>query len=283
MKFTKMHGNGNDFIVINCFEEEIDFEPGRLAELCCNRNFGIGADGLLLISPSDVADFKMSVYNPDGSKAEMCANALRCLAKLVYDHHQTNMTAISVETLDGIKTLIMSVKDERMKTASVDIGVPILRSNGTEVPLNGKVNFNREDIVETLAIGEQSLRIVFMNIGEPQVIAFANDLSNVPFEKICPLIETHIRFPERTNVSFIENVSENEIKMRTHKRGTGEVLSCGNAAAAAVAASYALGRSGKEATVSFPGGSIMVNISDEGRMIVTGTATEVFSGEMRFI
>lgn len=283
MKFVKMHASGNDFVVINTFEEQSNFEPNRLAELICDRHFGIGADGLLFVEPSEVADFKMSLYNSDGSKGETCANAIRCLAKYVYDTHMTNMTVLTVETAVGIREVVLTVKDEKVKLASVNFGIPILRSHGAEMPLIPKEGgYAKEVITEMLAIGSDNVRIAAVELGVPQAVVFVKDIDEFPYKRLGPAIESHNRFPEKTNVAFAQRVDDGHLKVRVWERGNGETMSCGTGAAAAVIAASALGFVGNEADVRLPGGSLQISIAEDGQVTITGQAMQTFEGEIDF-
>lgn len=281
MKFTKMHCIGNDYIVVNCFEEKPDFDESRLAELLCDRHFGIGADGLLFIQPSEIADYKMSMFNADGTRTEMSGNGIICLSKYVYDNRMTNMTSVTIETLDGVKRSDLTVKDEKMRIATFAAGTPVLRSNGIELPIDSGIkNYDRDLIVEVLTVGKQEVRIVFLNVGVPHTVIFANDLQNVPFGTLGPAIENHPRFPEKTNVNFVQVADRTHLRVRSWSRGVGDTMANGTGAAAAAVASWLLGFADREVDVKLPGGTVRAEIAEDGRTFVSGPATEVFRGEI---
>ncbi len=282
MKFTKMHSIGNDFIVINCFDENPDFDPGRLAELLCDRHFGIGADGIVFISPSEIADFKMSVRNADGSETPMSGGGIFAGAKYFYDSGMTNMNSLTVETLDGVKKVDMSVKDEKVKAASFSPGPAFLRSNGAEISIDANVkNYERDLLIELLTVGSQQVRIVFLNVGVPHAVIFANDIDNVPFASLSPAIESHQRFPERTNVDYVQVIDREHIRLKAWSRGVGESMSVGTGAVAAALASWLLGFVDGDVDVKLTGGRLRVEISEDGKTTLSGPATEVFRGEIK--
>ena len=281
MRFTKMHGLGNDFVCVNCFEEEITLDPGRIAELVCHRHFGIGADGLLLIRGSDVADFRMDLYNADGSRAEMCGNGIRCLAKYVYDHGLTNMQSITVETLAGIKNLNLSVKDDKCRLVSVDLGKAVLNRNGVTRPLNGEDydSLAVSEVLETVNISGKDVRFVVLDNGVPHAVLFVAKADEAPVLTSGPVIECHSRFLSRTNVDFAEVADRTHIRLRVWERGCGETMACGTGAAAAVTAAVLLGLCDRSVDVRLPGGTLNITVEENGSITVCGPATEVYSGE----
>jgi len=276
MEFTKMHGIGNDFVVVNCMTEKIDFDLSKLAELVCNRRFGIGADGLMLVLPSAVADFKMNLYNSDGSFAEMCGNGIRCFSKYVYDKGLTNMPNISVETPAGIKNINLTIKDGKVSFATVDMGIAKLLSGGANIELTGG-GYSRSELTEILEIDGHELSILFLDTGVPHTVIFT-EIANVPFYKLGPIIESHPRFPAKTNVDFTEVVDESHVVVRVWERGAGETMACGTGACAAAISSYLMGFTGSHVDVKLPGGSLMIDIAEDGHILMCGPATEVYTG-----
>ncbi|MCC2232491.1 diaminopimelate epimerase [Hominifimenecus microfluidus] len=282
MKFTKMHGIGNDYVYVNCFEEELAMDPGRLAELVSDRHCGIGSDGLILIKPSAVADFCMDMYNSDGSRGAMCGNGIRCVAKYVYDHGMTNMTTIRIETLSGIKTIDLTVKDGKVRLANVDMGMPVLLSQGVNRELTPEVRKEIADseIWEVLDVQDKEMSMIHISMGNPHAVFFVDDVDNIEIEKIGPAIETHPRFPDRTNVEFVQIVDESHVKMRVWERGAGETMACGTGACAVAVACRLAGYSQDKVDVRLLGGTLTIFWNpDNGHVEMCGPATEVFTGE----
>ena len=283
MKFTKMHGIGNDYVYVNCFEEELAMDPGRLAELVSDRHCGIGSDGLILIKPSAVADFCMDMYNSDGSRGAMCGNGIRCVAKYVYDHGMTNMTTIRIETLSGIKTIDLTVKDGKVRLANVDMGMPVLLSQGVNRELTPEVRKEIADseIWEVLDVQDKEMSMIHISMGNPHAVFFVDDVDNIEIEKIGPAIETHPRFPDRTNVEFVQIVDESHVKMRVWERGAGETMACGTGACAVAVACRLAGYSQDKVDVRLLGGTLTIFWNpDNGHVEMCGPATEVFTGEL---
>ncbi len=282
MKFTKMHGIGNDYVYVNCFEEELAMDPGRLAELVSDRHCGIGSDGLILIKPSAVADFCMDMYNSDGSRGAMCGNGIRCVAKYVYDHGMTNMTTIRIETLSGIKTIDLTVKDGKVRLTNVDMGMPVLLSQGVNRELTPEVRKEIADseIWEVLDVQDKEMSMIHISMGNPHAVFFVDDVDNIEIEKIGPAIETHPRFPDRTNVEFVQIVDESHVKMRVWERGAGETMACGTGACAVAVACRLAGYSQDKVDVRLLGGTLTIFWNpDNGHVEMCGPATEVFTGE----
>ena len=282
MKFTKMHGIGNDYVYVNCFEEELAMDPGRLAELVSDRHCGIGSDGLILIKPSAVADFCMDMYNSDGSRGAMCGNGIRCVAKYVYDHGMTNMTTIRIETLSGIKTIDLTVKDGKVRLANVDMGMPVLLSQGVNRELTPEVRKEIADseIWEVLDVQDKEMSMIHISMGNPHAVFFVDNVDNIEIEKIGPAIETHPRFPDRTNVEFVQIVDESHVKMRVWERGAGETMACGTGACAVAVACRLAGYSQDKVDVRLLGGTLTIFWNpDNGHVEMCGPATEVFTGE----
>ena len=275
MKFTKMHGCGNDYVYVNCFEEKIE-NPSETARLVSDRHFGIGSDGLILICPSDKADFRMAMYNLDGSEGKMCGNGVRCIAKYVYDHHLTDKTQISLETLGGIKYLDLNIKDGKVETVTVDMGAPILTPS--EIP----VNIPKEQAVdEPVEIDEKEWRITCVSMGNPHAVVFVDDTASLKLEQIGPLFEKHPLFPEQVNTEFVHVIDRHTVDMRVWERGSGETLACGTGACATAMACILTGQTDNEVLVHLVGGDLLIQYdAEKNTVFMTGPATEVFSGEI---
>ena len=230
IKFTKMHGLGNDYVYIDAIHQKIENESS-LAQFVSNRHFGVGSDGLILICKSDVADFKMRMFNSDGSEAEMCGNGIRCVGKFVYDKGLTTKTKVNIETLAGIKTLILNIKDKKVETVRVDMGEPILKPE--KIPVRAI-----EEPVQNLKITAQDKEFTFacVSMGNPHAITLVKDVKNFEVEKYGSIIEKASVFPKKTNVEFIEIIDKEHIKMRVWERGAGETLACGTGACATAVA-----------------------------------------------
>ncbi len=281
MKFTKMHGIGNDYVYVNCFEETVE-EPARMAQLISDRHFAVGSDGMILIKPSDVADFKMEMYNADGSLGAMCGNGIRCVGKYVYDHGLTNMTTITVETGAGIKTLDLNVVNGRVSTATVDMGAPVLTSNHLDLELGADAYgiLTHSQIWEDITVDGKTYKMISVSMGNPHAIIFVEDTETIDIEKIGPKFENHERFPDRTNTEFIQVISDTNLKMRVWERGSGETMACGTGACACLVAASLAGFVNQSADVRLLGGTLQISINKEtGHVIMTGPATEVFEGD----
>lgn len=277
MRFTKMHGIGNDFIMVNALQTPLDEE--RLSEISHrlnDRKFGIGGDGLILVLPSKVADFKMRMLNPDGSESEMCGNGIRCFAKYVYDRKLINDTQVKVETLAGVKTLKLLLQGGKVNAVRVDMGVPhLLRS---EIPMKG--DDNGQVIREPLKVEGQKFEITAVSMGNPHVIIFEDSVENFPVAKWGPLIENHKSFPQRTNVHFVKICGPGEVIVRTWERGAGETLACGTGACATVVACVLNNRTNRSVDVHLPGGDLRIEWMGDSRVLMTGPAEEVFEGDI---
>ena len=275
MKFTKMHGCGNDYVYVNCFEEKIE-NPSETARLVSDRHFGIGSDGLILICPSDKADFRMAMYNLDGSEGKMCGNGVRCIAKYVYDHHLTDKTQISLETLGGLKYLDLNIKDGKVETVTVDMGAPILTPS--EIP----VNIPKEQAVdEPVEIDGKEWRITCVSMGNPHAVVFVDDTASLKLEQIGPLFEKHPLFPEQVNTEFVHVIDRHTVDMRVWERGSGETLACGTGSCATAMACILTGQTDNEVLVHLVGGDLLIQYdAEKNTVFMTGPATEVFSGEI---
>lgn len=275
MKFTKMQGCGNDYVYVNCLEEELDQIP-ELARRLSDRHFGIGSDGLILIKPSGKADFTMEMYNSDGSRSQMCGNGIRCVAKYVYDKALTDKKKISVETGAGIKYLDLKVKEGWVTEVTVDMGKPI-----TQAELIPVVSEEKEVIAKSVTVGGISYEMTCVSMGNPHAVVFVEDTKQVDIEKIGPLFEHHEMFPERTNTEFIHVISRELIDMRVWERGAGETLACGTGACASVYACILNGYTDDRVTVQLLGGNLTVFYDrDKETIFMTGPAVTVFDGEI---
>ena len=273
MKFTKMHGIGNDYVYVNCFKEKID-NPPELAKFVSDRHFGIGSDGLIMINPSKVADFEMEMYNADGSRGEMCGNGIRCVAKYVYDYGLTDKTSISVETLAGIKYLDLTVEDGKVVLVKVDMGKPMLRPE--EVPV---VSEKEEVIDEPITVDGQEYRMTCVSMGNPHAVIFMDDIEHLEIEKIGPKFENHERFPKRINTEFVHCIDRNTVEMRVWERGSGETLACGTGACAVAVASILNNLTDTRVTVKLLGGDLQIEWDQKkNHVFMTGPAKVVFDG-----
>lgn len=277
MRFVKMHGAGNDFVVIDGAKEIIAEEHlSALASHSCNRNLGIGGDGIILVLPSRVANFRMRMFNPDGSEAEMCGNGIRCFAKYVFDRKMHTDVVMTVETLGGIKTLKLNAAGGKVQTVRVDMGEPrLLRS---EIPMKGSAN--TKVIAEPLKVAGKKFEITCVSMGNPHCVTFVDNVDNYPVEKIGREFENHPNFPQRTNVEFVEVVNRQEIKMRVWERGAGETLACGTGACASAVASMLNDKTNRKVTVHLRGGDLLIEWMGDKKVYMTGPAEEVFEGKV---
>lgn len=275
MKFTKMQGLGNDYVYVNCFREKIA-DPSRLAVKISDRHFGVGSDGLILINPSDKADFEMEMYNADGSRGEMCGNGIRCVAKYVYDYGLTDQTSISVETLGGIKYLDLTVKDGKAVLVKVDMGKPELSPE--KIPV---VSAGEEVVDEPIDVDGQNYRMTCVSMGNPHAVVYVDcDVRNLPLEEIGPKFENHERFPNRVNTEFVRVLDRRTVEMRVWERGSGETLACGTGACAVAVSCVLNGLTEDEVTVKLLGGDLQIKWDREkDTVFMTGPAEVVFDGE----
>ncbi|MGB9814189.1 MAG: diaminopimelate epimerase [Thermovenabulum sp.] len=275
MKFTKMHGLGNDFIVVDGFKEDITPVVEK-AKLICDRHFGIGADGILLLLPSESADVKMRIINSDGSEATMCGNGIRCFAMYVYTRNIVQKRKMEIETLAGIIKPEIIVKHDKIEAVKVDMGFySLLRE---DIPMLG--NPKEEALDFDLTVDGKAFKATAVSMGNPHCVIFTEDVDNVNLENLGPKIEHHPLFPKRTNVEFVEVVSQNQLKMRVWERGAGITMACGTGACASAVAAYKKGFVKDEVTVNLPGGDLFIQIEENKRVYMTGPAKEVFSGEL---
>jgi diaminopimelate epimerase len=275
LKFTKMHGIGNDYVYVNTFEEEWPTDPSKLAIVVSDRHFGIGSDGLILIGPSEVADARMRMFNADGSESEMCGNGVRCVAKYIHDHGIARKGRVTVETGRGILTLDLEVENDLVHRVRVDMGAPILEADKIPTTLAGN-----PPIDVPLTIDGLDLKITAVSMGNPHAVAFVDDVAAFPVERIGPILERHPAFPRRVNAHFVEVISPNEVKMRTWERGSGITLACGTGACAVAVAGVLTGKTRERVLAHLPGGDLSLDWDGPGAPIfMTGPATEVYSGD----
>ena len=273
MKFTKMHGLGNDYVYVNCFEEKID-NPPAVARFVSDRHFGIGSDGLIMINPSKAADFEMEMYNADGSRGEMCGNGIRCVAKYVYDYGLTDKTQISVETLGGIKYLDLTVEDGKVSLVKVDMGKPELEAD--RIPIISE----REQVIdEPIEVDGKEYHMTGVSMGNPHAVIYVDDVKGLDLEKIGPKFENHERFPKRINTEFVHCIDRQTVEMRVWERGSGETLACGTGACAVAVSSILNNLTDTQVTVKLLGGDLQIEWDREkDRVFMTGPATVVFDG-----
>ena len=277
MKFTKMHGIGNDYVYVNCFKEVVK-DPAAVARFVSDRHFGIGADGLILIKPSDIADCEMDMYNLDGSQGAMCGNGIRCVAKYVFDYGIVNKTSISIATRSGIKYLDLSVKDGRVSMVKVNMGSPILTAS--QIPV---VSSKEEVIDEPLEVEGTTYRITAVSMGNPHAIVYMDDVESLEIDKIGPAFENHIAFPDRVNTEFVKVIDSHTVQMRVWERGSGETLACGTGACAVAVASILNGLTDgtQPVTVKLLGGNLQIFWDRQENLVyMTGPASTVFDGEI---
>ena len=273
MEFTKMQGLGNDYVYVNCFKEKVE-NPSEMAVKVSDRHFGIGSDGLILIKPSDVADFEMEMYNADGSRGEMCGNGIRCVAKYVYDYGLTDKTSISVETLGGIKYLDLTVEHGKVTLVKVDMGTPILKSELIPIVAKGETVID-----EPIMVGGKEYHMTGVSMGNPHDVVFMDDIKNLEIEKIGPLFENHERFPNRINTEFVNVIDRHTAQMRVWERGSGETLACGTGACAVAVACILNGLTENTVTVKLLGGDLQIEWDREKNTVyMTGPAEVSFDG-----
>lgn len=278
MKFTKMHGCGNDYIYVNGMEEKID--PDKKPELVrrmSDRHFGVGGDGVIFINPSDAADFEMEMWNADGTRGEMCGNGIRCVAKYVYDKGLTDQTEISIVSGGQIKYLKLQTEGGKMLTARVNMGSPVFTP--AEIPV--VMPENAENAIDTeIEVDGRTYHMTCVSMGNPHTVIFVEDVSGLDLEKMGPLFENHERFPRRVNTEFVKVLDRNHVEMRVWERGSGETLACGTGSCATVAACVLNGLTDNRVTVKLLGGELLIEWDREANVIyMTGPASTVFEGE----
>ena len=275
MKFTKMHGIGNDYVYVNCFTEKVE-NPSEVSKIISDRHFGIGSDGLILIKPCDTADFEMEMYNADGSLGAMCGNGIRCVAKYVYDRDLTDKTRISVLTGSGIKYLDLTVEDGKVTMVKVDMGAPILEAERIPVAAD-----NSPVVDEPIEVGGQEYRMTCVSMGNPHCVVRVDDVDGLELDKIGPRFEHHPRFPQRVNTEFVRIVDRQTVQMRVWERGSGETWACGTGACAVAVACILNGWTEDEVLVRLRGGDLRIRWDrQKNTVFMTGPATTVFDGEI---
>lgn len=292
MRFTKMHGAGNDYVYVDCTKTSIE-NAGAVAKFVSDRHFGIGSDGLILIKPSDKADFFMEMYNSDGSRAQMCGNGIRCVAKYVYDYRLTDKKELAIDTLAGIKYIQLNVDPatDRVVSVRVNMGSPILKASDIPVNISGKdiegitKDTIRDAVVsETLTVAGRDYQVTCVSMGNPHCVVFMDDdfdMDNFRIEEIGPLFENHEVFPERTNTEFVKVIDKNNLQMRVWERGAGETLACGTGCCASLVAAVLNGFTEDEAVLHLLGGKIGISWDrSEDAVYMEGPAVTVFEGDI---
>jgi diaminopimelate epimerase len=270
--FWKMHGLGNDYVVIDNMDGKLDGQDlGRLAARICRRRFSVGADGLLLLCSSSVADVRMRIFNADGSEAEMCGNGIRCLAKFCFERGVAEKRELTVETLAGVKRVWLDVEDGTVGSVTVDMGSPVFERK--RIPMSGEGKCMDEE----LTVGEERFRVTCLSVGNPHCVIFVEDVEAFPVGKVGPAVEVHPVFPNRTNVEFVQVIGDDELKIRVWERGVGETLACGTGACAAVVAANVLGKAKSPCTVHLPGGDLEISYEND-RILMSGPAEKAFEG-----
>ena len=279
MKFTKMHGIGNDYVYVNGFEERVA-DKSAAATKVSDRHFGIGSDGLIGIAPSEVADCRMIMFNADGSEGEMCGNGIRCVAKYVYDHGIAVKESLTVETKSGVKRLELTVEGGKVASVKVNMGKVVLKPSQIPVAADGE-----QFVARKLTVAGKEYEVTCVSVGNPHCVVFMEGIDELELEKIGPLFEHHELFPERINTEFVEVIDSHTIRMRVWERGSGETISCGTGTCAATVASVLNGHCprGEEIEVRIRGGVLYDTYRESGVVLMRGPATEVFPGEMYFM
>ena len=274
MKFTKMHGIGNDYVYMDCTKERLE-NPGEIARLVSDRHKGIGSDGLILIQSSDEADFEMAMYNADGSYGKMCGNGIRCVAKYVYDNGLTDKTEISVISGGAVKYLKLTVENGKVKKVRVNMGEPILKPS--EIPVVGDGD---KLVAVPIVVDNQVYEMTCVSMGNPHAVVFLDDVENLKIEEIGPRFEQHERFPDRVNTEFVERIDRKNLKMRVWERGSGETMACGTGACATAVAAILNGYAERDVTVHLLGGDLEIRWDETDNCVyMTGPASTVFTGE----
>lgn len=278
LRFTKMHGLGNDYVYIDGHDQDVaGFDLGRLSALVSDRHFGVGSDGLILILPSETADFRMRIFNPDQSESNMCGNGIRAMAKYIYEHGLSEETELEIETLAGIIRPSLTVEDGTVTSVTVDMGEPRLARR--EIPMTGQPA-DEPVIDEELVVAGEALRITAVSMGNPHCVILVPDVEKAPVEELGPTIEHHPAFPDRTNVEFIEVVDREHVRMRVWERGAGETMACGTGASATCVACALNDRTDRHIDVELLGGTLEIEWREDNHVFMTGPATEVFQGEL---
>ncbi|MHC4661062.1 MAG: diaminopimelate epimerase [Planctomycetota bacterium] len=273
MKFTKMHGCGNDYVLLENMNNGIE-KPAQLAKAMCARRFGIGADGLLLVSPSEKAHFRMRMFNPDGSEAEMCGNGIRCFAKYVYEHGHTKETDLAVETGNGVLDLKLRVEGGKVSVVTVMMGEPILERK--KIPVAGE---GAKMIDEPIEVAGTTFNVTAVSMGNPHAIVFLDSLANFNIETFGPFFEEHGMFPKKINTSFVEVKSRGEVRVRTWERGAGLTMACGTGCSAVCVAGALLEKTDRKVHMIVDGGELDLEWRKDNKVYMTGPAVEVYSGD----
>ncbi len=275
MRFTKMHGAGNDYVFVDCFRNAMPHDPAGLSRAISDRHFGVGSDGLILICPSTQADARMRMFNADGSEAEMCGNGIRCVAKFLYDHGLVRKPSLTVETGRGVLTLDLEIEAGCVHQVRVDMGKPILEASRIPTTLPGE-----PPLEAPLRVAEQTLRVTCISLGNPHCVIFVDTLSDDLVLGLGPKIEQHPTFPRRTNVEFVRVNGPEEVTVRVWERGSGETLACGTGASAVAVAGVLTGHTQRRLIAHLLGGDLRLHWSEtDDHVYMTGPAVEVFSGE----
>lgn len=275
MKFTKMHGIGNDYVYVNCFQEKVD-NPSEVAKFVSDRHFGVGSDGLILIKPSQIADCEMDMYNLDGSQGAMCGNGIRCVAKYVYDYSIVPKTTLRIATKSGIKELNLTVENGKVSLVRVNMGSPILEAS--KIPV---VSDQSQAVNQPIKVNGHTYYFTGVSMGNPHAVVYLDDVDNLDIEKIGPAFEKHPMFPDRVNTEFVKVIDRKTLKMRVWERGSGETLACGTGACAVAVSSILNNLTEEEVTVKLLGGDLKIHWDRlENLVYMTGPATTVFDGEI---
>ena len=277
LRFTKMHGIGNDYIYFNTFDQKID-DPNALSKRLSDRRFGIGGDGIILVCPSDIADAKMRIFNEDGSEAKMCGNGIRCVAKFIYDYGivPADRTTVRIDTLSGVKTIDLTVENGRAVSAKVDMGAAILKPADIPMLADGD-----QVVDQPLEVGGRTYRVTAVSMGNPHCVTFVDDVDSLDLAAVGPAFENHPAFPDRVNTEFVRVIDDRTLQMRVWERGSGETWACGTGACATVVAACLNGfcKKGDDVTVHLRGGDLVIRYTDE-TVVMTGPAATVFEGEV---
>ena len=275
MKFTKMHGIGNDYVYVSTFDQKPPADPSALAVKVSDRHFGIGSDGLILIVPSERADAGMRMFNSDGTESEMCGNGIRCVAKYVYDRGIARRPRVRIETGRGVLTLDIEAEGETARRVKVDMGAPILQGSDIPTTLPGD-----PPVEVPVTVNGHSLRVTAVSMGNPHAVVYVDDVVGYPVESVGAALERHPSFPRRVNAHFVQVLGPAEVRMRTWERGSGITLACGTGACSVCVAGVLAGKTGRQILAHLPGGDLTLEWpADDASVFMTGPATEVFSGE----
>lgn len=275
MKFTKMHGTGNDYVYVDCIENELK-NPSEVARIVSDRHFGVGSDGLVLIMSSRIADFRMRMFNADGTEAEMCGNAIRCVGKFLFDGGHTAKTLLGIETKAGVKKLDMTLANGKVASVKVDMGEPVLKPSLIPVNSESDLFMSRPVVLDGM-----TYKITCVSMGNPHAVAYVDDVSGFPLETVGPRMEVHSLFPKRINAEFVQVVDRKTLKMRVWERGAGETLACGTGACAVLVASVLNNLADRSAMVKLTGGDLFIEWNEkDNHVYMTGPAVKVFEGEI---